>query len=137
LPVQLCLIWGSAISKLLNKVSTNGLLGRTLCGPAWPVQGEEHSKEALHHQKTRKDTYLNRNGLRHKIEISVVHKRGISQKCQWLSLLKLTQKMWLGTHSPILLLNFCIPYPKLYFPPCLQESTKCSKYQIQYSTSCC
>ena len=93
-------------------------------------QREECGNETLHHRKTRKDSYLNRKGLRHEIEISIMHEREISQKCQWLSLLKLTQKMWFGTRRPVSLLNSCISYPNLYFPPCLQENTKC--FSIQY-----
>lgn len=62
-------------------------------------------------------------------EISMMPRRDISQKWQWLCLLKLPQKMWFGTHRPLSLLISYISYPNLCFPPCLQENTRCFSMQ--------
>lgn len=63
--MQFCIIWGSAISKLLNKVFPTVLLGESYTGWWTPEQGEERGRETLHRQRSRKGTSLNKNWLRH------------------------------------------------------------------------
>lgn len=57
-------------------------------------------------------------------------KRDISQKRQWLGLLKLPQKMWLGTHRPLSLLNSYMSYPKSLLP-----SLPSGEYQMISNTA--